>query len=106
MFQCPLFVPRFMSRLGLTFVSRPPTPPRDAASLLPPASVTQIDKQVRAMRFVARLRQPFGALLFTPTRQNVAEYRRVASESMITVRVQEDPPLNVLMENVRMLDVL
>ena len=95
-----------MARLGLTFGGRHPTPPRDASSLLPPSSVSQIDKQMRALRFVARLRQPFGALLFTPTRQNVAEYRRVASESMITVQVQEEMPLNVLVDNVRMLDVL
>jgi len=61
---------------------------------------------MRALQLVARLRQPFGALLFTPTRQNVAEYRRVASECQITVQVQEDMPLSVLIENARMLDVL
>ena len=97
---------RLMARLGLTFGGRHPIPPRDVSSLLPPSSVSQIDKQMRALRFVARLRQPFGALLFTPTRQNVADYRRVASESMITVQVQEEMPLGVLVDNVRMLDVL
>jgi len=85
---------------------RPATPSRDAGSLLPPSSVSQIDKRMRALQFVTRLRQPFGALLFTPTRQNVAEYRRVASESSIRVQVQEDAPLNVLIENARLLDVL
>ena len=92
---------RFLSLGG-----RPPTLSRDAPSLRPPSSITQIDKRMRALQLVGRLRQPFGALLFTPTRQNVQEYRRVASESLITVQVQEDMPLNVLIENARMLDVL
>ncbi|KAF8132072.1 hypothetical protein EV363DRAFT_1398440 [Boletus edulis] len=52
------------------------------------------------LQVVARLRKPFGAL-FTPTRHNVAEYRRVASESLITVRVQ-----NVFVASAQILDVL
>jgi hypothetical protein len=94
------------SRLGLQFGGRSGSLPRDATSLLPPSSISQNDKRMRALQFVARLRQPFGALLFTPTRQNVAEYRRVASESQITVQVHEDAPWNVLIDNARMLDVL
>jgi len=95
------FAARFLS-IG----SRPATLSLDASSLRPPSSITQIDKRMRALQLVARLRQPFGALLFTPTRQNVAEYRRVASECLISVQVQEDMPLSVLIENARMLDVL
>ena len=94
------------ARLGLPFSGRSATPFLDVASLRPPSTVSPSDKQMRAFRLVARLRQPFGALLFTPTRQNVAEYRRVASECLITVQVQEDAPLNVLIDNARMLDVL
>ena len=94
---------RLTARLGLSFGV---TPLLDAASLRPPSTVSPLAKQMRALRLVARLRQPFGALLFTPTRQNVEEYRRVASECMITVQVQEDAPLNVLIDNARMLDVL
>ena len=90
----------------LSLGGRPATPPRDAGSLRPPSSVSQIDKRTRALQLVARLRRPFGALLFTPTRKNVEEYRRVASESMITVQVQEDAPLDVLVAGARMLDVL
>ena len=99
-------VGRLAARFGLSFGGRPATPLLDAASLFPPSTVSPFDKQMRAFRLVARLRQPFGALLFTPTRQNVAEYRRVASKCLITVQVQEDTPLNVLIDNARMLDVL
>jgi hypothetical protein len=97
---------RLAARLGLPFGERPVSRSLDAASLLPPSTVSPLDKQKRASRLVARLRQPFGALLFTPTRQNVTEYRRVASECLITVQVQENTPLNVLIDNPRMLDVL
>ena len=63
---------------------------------------------MRVLRFAARLRQPFGALLFTPTRQHIEEYRRVASGSLITVQVEEVTPLilDKLINGVRMLDVL
>ena len=91
-----------LARLGRSLGARPP----DVAPCMAPLSVSLTDKQTQALRLIARLRQPFGALLFTPNRQNVAEYRRVAPESMITVQVQEDIPLNVLIDSVRLLDVL
>ncbi|KAG8221676.1 hypothetical protein J3R82DRAFT_1961 [Butyriboletus roseoflavus] len=97
---------RFVARFGLPFGGRSTTTPQDVASLRPPSSVSQTDKEMRALRLMARLRQPFGAMLLTPTRQNIAEYRRIASESRITVQVQEDVPLNVLIDNACMLDVL
>ncbi|KAF8128900.1 hypothetical protein EV363DRAFT_1264632 [Boletus edulis] len=81
-------------------------PVRNATSLPSPSHVSLTDKLTPALRSMARLGQPFGALLFTPTRENVAEYRRVASESVITVRVQEDTPPQVLMACVQTLDVL
>ena len=93
---------RFVARLGRPFGSRP----RDVASLLSPSPVSLTDKRTQALQLLARLRQPFGALLFTPTRQNVAEYRRIAAESEITVRVQDDTPLSVLIASAQMLDVL
>ena len=93
---------RFVARLGRPFGFRP----RDAASLLSPSPVSLTDKRTQALQLLARLRQPFGALLFTPTRQNVAEYRRVAAESEITVRVQDDTPLSMLIASAHMLDVL
>ena len=80
----------------------------DEGSLLSPSPLSSTEKRARALRFIARLKQPFGALLFTPTRQNVEEYRRVASESLITVQVEELTPtvLNKLIEGARTLDVL
>jgi hypothetical protein len=81
---------------------------RDTASLRPPSSLSQTDKQMRALQAIARLRQPFGALLLTPNLSNVAAYRRVAAESLITVQVEEITPaiLNKLIDSVRTLDVL
>ena len=67
-----------------------------------------MDKQTRVYQLLARLRQPFGALLLTPTRRNVDEYRRIATESLITVQVKEitSAMLDGLIQSVRVLDVL
>ena len=66
-----------------------------------------MEKRMRILQFIARLRQPFGALLFTSTRQNAAEYRRIATESVITVQVEITPAtLDGLIRGVRVLDVL
>ena len=77
----------------------------DAESLPSPTTLPLMDTQ---MEFLARLRQPFGALLLAPTRRNMAEYKRIATESLITVQVQEITPatLNRLIQGVRVLDVL
>ena len=74
--------------------------------LLCPLPVSSTDKRTYALQLIARLRQPFGALLFTPIRQNVEEYRRVAAETTITVRIQEETPLETLIDSVQILDVL
>ena len=97
---------RLVARLGRRFGGRPTT--RDPPSLRPPSSVSQVDKQLRALRLVARLRQPFGALLLTPNLGNVAAYRRVAVDSLITVQVEDITPtiFNKLVDSVQMLDVL
>ncbi|KAF8552474.1 TPR-like protein [Imleria badia] len=73
-----------------------------------PVRVIPMDRETRALQLVARLRQPFGALLLTlaPTRRRAVEYRRVAADSMITVQIREDVPLTDVLDNVRMLDVL
>lgn len=86
----------------------PETTPRDSdvASLQPPSSLSQTEREMRAFQLMARLRQPLGALLFTPTHQDATEYRRVAAESLITVQVQEDAPLQALIRNTLNLDVL
>ena len=99
---------RLVARFGRPFGGRTTTFPPDTASLRPPSSVSQADKQMRALQVIARLRQPFGALLLAPNLLNVAAYRRVAAESLITVQVDEITPtmLNKLVDSVRTLDVL
>ncbi|KAF8548910.1 hypothetical protein OG21DRAFT_1500722 [Imleria badia] len=100
---------RLASRFGFSFGQRTATVrPGDVASLRPPSTVAESEKQLRALLAIVRLRQPFGALLLTPNPGNVAAYRRVASESLITVQVEEITPtiLNKLVDSVRVLDVL
>ena len=99
---------RFASRFGLPFGGRTTIRARGAASLRPPSTLAQKDKQLLAFQVLARLRQPFGALLLTPSSGGVAAYRRVAPESLITVRVEEITPaiLDKLIDSVRVLDVL
>ncbi|KAF8553154.1 hypothetical protein OG21DRAFT_1485613 [Imleria badia] len=77
-------------------------------SLWPPSSVSQTDKQMQAFQLVARLQQPFGALLLAAHPGNVSAYRRVAAESLIIVQVEEITPslLNKLVDSVRTMDVL
>ncbi|KAF8546776.1 hypothetical protein OG21DRAFT_1527604 [Imleria badia] len=95
-------IERLASRFGLSFGVRPATSPGYAASLRPPSTLAQTDKQLHALQVIARLRQPFGALLLTPNPGNVAAHRGVASESLITVRVEEITPtiLNKLVDSV------
>ena len=67
-----------------------------------------MDKETRARRLVARLRQPFGALLVTVTStgRRAVDYKRVAADTMITVQFQENVSLADLLDNVGTLDVL
>ena len=66
------------------------------------------DRETRARQLVARLRQPFGALLVSlaSTGRRAPDYRRVAADSLITVQFREDVSLDEILENVRTLDVL
>ena len=61
--------------------------------------VAQFDLATRALRLVTRLRQPFGALLLAT--QAREQYRRVATDSLIMVRVREETPLADLMDGIR-----
>ncbi|KAI9571626.1 hypothetical protein HD554DRAFT_1798465 [Boletus coccyginus] len=56
-----------------------------------------------AMRLVVRLRQPFGALLLAPLART--QYRRVATDSLIIVRVRQETSLTELMDGIRTVDV-
>ena len=63
----------------------------------------RLDRTIRALRLIVRLRQPFGALLFEQL-SNV-EYKRVAADSLIMARVCEDVPLDDLIDNILPIDV-
>jgi hypothetical protein len=73
-----------------------------------PVRTVPLDRETRARRLVARLRQPFGALLLTlaSTGRRVVDYRRVAADSLITVQIQENVSLPDILDNVCTLDVL
>ena len=62
-----------------------------------------LDKTTQALRLVARLKQPFGALLFAPLSR--VEYRRVAADCLIMVRVCGETSLTDLIGDVRTIDV-
>ena len=83
-------------------------PEPEAPSHPVPARMAPMDRETRARRLVARLRQPFGALLVTlaSTGRRAVDYRRVAADSMITVRFQENVSLVDLLDNVCTIDVL
>ncbi|KAI9570056.1 hypothetical protein HD554DRAFT_429967 [Boletus coccyginus] len=54
---------------------------------------------VCALRLIVRLRQPFGALLLEPLTR--VQYKRVATDSLIMVRVREETLLTEFMGGVR-----
>ena len=104
----PTRTARFVSCPVRVLGGRPTTHPGNAVFLRPPSSISRRDKQTQALRVIARLRQPFGALLLTPDLNGVAAYRRIAAENLITVQVEDitSAVLNKLVDSVRALDVL
>ena len=93
---------RLLFRIGQSFGSH------SATSLPPPSILSPLEKRMRVLRFIARLRQPFGAMLLTATRRNIDEYKRIATERLIRVQVEEitQAILDRLIDSVRILDVL
>ena len=65
--------------------------------------VAALHNTMRALRLVARLRQPFGALLLAPLSR--VQYRRVATDSLIMVQVREETSLTELTEGIRTVDI-
>ena len=63
----------------------------------------RFDLDTRALRLVARLRQPFGALLLAPLAR--VQYRRVATDSLIMVRIREGTSLTDLIDGIRTVDI-
>ncbi|KAF8547584.1 hypothetical protein OG21DRAFT_1517219 [Imleria badia] len=57
----------------------------------------------RSLRLVVRLKRPFGALLVAPLGR--VQYRRVATDNLIMVRVREEASLNELMDGIRTIDI-
>ena len=101
---------RFAAPLWQPFDAQSATHPKEAPSPPPtlPAPVPLTNTEMRALRVVARLKQPFGALLLAVNPGKFAPYRRVATDTLITVQVEEITPavLNKLISSVRVLDVL
>ncbi|KAI9574684.1 hypothetical protein HD554DRAFT_79908 [Boletus coccyginus] len=67
------------------------------------SSASLFDHTTRALRLLVRLRQPFGPLLLAPLAR--VQYRRVATDSLIMVRVREETSLTELMDGIRTVDV-
>ena len=62
-----------------------------------------LDQTTQALRFIARLRQSFGALLFQSLSH--VEYRRVAADSLIMTRIYEEVSLTELINGIRTIEV-
>ncbi|KAN0091555.1 hypothetical protein V8E55_005121 [Tylopilus felleus] len=61
------------------------------------------DRATCALRLTVRLTQPFGALLLAPLGRT--QYRRVATDSLIKVRVREETSPGDLMDGIRTVDI-
>ncbi|KAI9456181.1 WD40-repeat-containing domain protein [Boletus coccyginus] len=84
----------------------PFTNPRPAPSYTAASSrhAQRLDKLTRALRLLARLRQPFGALLLAPS--SLDEYKHVASDHPIVVQLLKGISLRYLAQMIRTLDIL
>ncbi|KAF8439821.1 hypothetical protein L210DRAFT_2180819 [Boletus edulis BED1] len=85
-----------------------PLPEPELSSRAAPGHVAPVDRETRARWLVARLRQPFGALLLAPapSGRRATDYRRVAADCLITVQFRENVSLADILDHVRVLDVL
>ena len=62
----------------------------------------RFDLSTRALRLIARLQQPFGALLLAPLAR--VQYKRVATDSLIMVRLRK-ASMTELIDSVRTVDI-
>ena len=60
-------------------------------------------QMTRSLRLVARLRQPFGALLLAPVSRT--RYRRVAADCLIMAQIREEMSLTELIDGIRTVDI-
>ena len=65
---------------------------------------TRLDLTTQALRLIARLYQPFGALLFEQVSRT--EYKRVATDSLIMIQFGEEVSLTELISNAHTIEVL
>ena len=63
----------------------------------------ELDRTTRALRLIARLRQPFGALLLETVGH--ARYRRVAADCLIMAQVREEASLTELIDGITTVDI-
>ena len=63
----------------------------------------EVDATISALQLLACLRQPFGGLLVEKVSR--VDHKRVAADSLITARVQEDAGLSNLISNICVIDV-
>ena len=63
----------------------------------------ELDRTTRALRLIARLRQPFGALLLETVAH--ARYRRVAADCLIMAQVREEASLTELIDGITTVDI-
>ena len=61
------------------------------------------DRTTRTLWLLARLRQPFGALLLETVAH--ARYRRVAADCLITAQVREETSLTELIDGITTVDI-
>ncbi|KAG6375599.1 hypothetical protein JVT61DRAFT_3164 [Boletus reticuloceps] len=62
-----------------------------------------LDDTTRALRLVARLRQPFCPLLLRPLSR--VQYKRVATDCLVMARVREEISLTELMDGIGTVDI-
>ncbi|KAN0087985.1 hypothetical protein V8E55_006606 [Tylopilus felleus] len=98
---------RFSSSFSLPFDGTA-TSPKDVESLHSPSSLSEEDKETRALQVIARLKLPFGALLLAQNSGEDVAYRRVAANIPITIQVEQITlaVLKKLVSSVQVLDVL
>ncbi|KAI9571017.1 hypothetical protein HD554DRAFT_236159 [Boletus coccyginus] len=80
--------------------SRPPS----SYTAISPHHAPRLDKPTRALRLLARLGQPFGALLLVPL--SFDEYKRVASDHPIVVQLLKGISPSYLAQKIRTVDIL
>jgi hypothetical protein len=66
----------------------------------PGIPLSESARQASALKLLASLKQPFGALLLAWTSR---DYERIAADKLITVKLREDVSTDQIMENIRVL---